>query len=97
MDYSKNGFALKQRNAPKALARVPEEGQPRGSTIIRRWAVVLSEHASDNVFIDVDAERFVDLLRDPGAAKLSITLLQFNNDTNQIVRGAFWTRLFIFP
>ena len=34
---------------------------------------MLGEHASNHVFIDVDSERFVDLLRDPGAAKLGIT------------------------
>ncbi len=27
-DFLNTGFTLKQRNAPKALARVPEEGQP---------------------------------------------------------------------
>ena len=43
---------------------------------------MLVEHASDHVFIDVDSERFIDLLRDPGAAKLGIMLFQFNNDTN---------------
>ena len=57
---------------------------------------MLGEHASDHVFIDVDSEHFVDLLRDPGAAKPGITLFQFNNDTNQIIRGAFRTRLTIF-
>ena len=55
------------------------------------------EHASDHVFIDVDSERFVDLLRDPGAAKMGVALFQFNNDTNEIIRGAFWTRLSVFP
>ena len=57
---------------------------------------MLGEHASDHVFIDVDSERFLDLLRDPGAAKQGITLFQFNNDTNQIIRGAFRTGLSIF-
>jgi hypothetical protein len=57
---------------------------------------VFGEHASDHVFIDADSERFVDLLRDPGAAKLGVTLFQFNNDTNQIIRGAFRPRLSIF-
>jgi hypothetical protein len=57
---------------------------------------VLGEHASDYVFVDVDSERFVDLLCNPGAAKLGITLFQFNNDPNQIIRGAFRTRLSIF-
>jgi len=46
------------------------------------WAVVFGEHTPDHVIIDVESERFVDLLRDPGAAKLGITLFQFDNDTN---------------
>ena len=71
---------LKQCNATNAVAGVPEESQPGGSTVIRLRVVVLGQHASDHVFIDVDAERFVDLLRDPGAAKLGITSFQFNND-----------------
>jgi len=54
---------------------------------------VFGEHASDHIFIDVDSERFVDLLRDPGAAKPGITLFHFNKDTNEIIRGAFRTRL----
>jgi hypothetical protein len=64
MDSWQNGFTPKQRNARKAVASVPEEGQPLRSTVIRRWAVVFGEHASDrgrlmgdHVFIDVDSER----------------------------------------
>ena len=58
---------------------------------------MFGEHASDYVFVDVDSEHFVDLLRDPGAAKLGITLFQFNNDPNQIIRGALRIRLCVFP
>jgi hypothetical protein len=50
------------------------------ATVIRLWAVVLGEHAPNHVFFDVDSERFVNLLRDPGAAKPGITLFHFNND-----------------
>ena len=57
--------------------------------MIRLWAVVRGEHASNHVFIDVDSKRFVDLLRDPGAAKLGITSFQFNNDYNQSVVSKF--------
>ena len=57
---------------------------------------MLGEHTSDHVFIDVESERFVDLLRDPGAAKMGIALFQFNNDPNEIIRGAFRTRLSVF-
>ena len=42
------------------------------------WAVVLGEYASDNVFIDVESKRFVDLLRDSWATKSGITSFQFN-------------------
>jgi hypothetical protein len=58
---------------------------------------VLGEHASDHIFIDVDSECFVDLLRDSWATKSGITLFKFNNGPNEIIRGAFRTRLSIFP
>ncbi len=44
------------------------------------WAVVRGEHASDYVFVDVDSERFVDLLCDSWASEAGITSFQFNND-----------------
>jgi len=68
-DFSTHGFALKQRNAPKTLGRVPEEGQPRGPTVIGLLAVVLGEYASDHVLIDVQSKRFICLLRDTWATK----------------------------
>ena len=64
---------------------------------MRRWAVVFGKHASDHVFIDIDSERLVDLLGDSGAAEAGITLFQFNNNTNEIIRGAFRSRLCVFP
>ena len=64
---------------------------------MRRWAVVFGKHASDHVVIDIDSERFFDLLGDSGAAEAGITLFQFNNNTNEIIRGAFRTRLCVFP
>ena len=52
-------------------------------------AVGLGEHASDHVFIDVDSEGFVNLLRDPGAANPGFTLFHFNNDTSEITHRPF--------
>jgi hypothetical protein len=57
---------------------------------------VFGEHASDHVFIDVNSERFVDLLRDPGAANPGITLFHFNNETNENIRGTFGPGLVVF-
>ncbi len=37
------------------------------------------EDTPDHIFIDVDSERFVDLLRDPWASEPWIAPFQFNN------------------
>ena len=58
---------------------------------------MLGEHASDHVFIDVESERFVDLLRDSWATKSGIASFQFNNDPNKIIRGALRTGLCVCP
>ncbi len=61
------------------------------------WTVVLGEYASDHIFIDVESECIVDLLRDLEATGSGITSFQFNNDPNKIVRGAFRARFCVFP
>jgi hypothetical protein len=46
-----------------------DKRQPgRAVTGIGSGSVVLFKHAPDNIFIDVDSERFVDLLRYTGTA-----------------------------
>ena len=60
------------------------------------WTVVLGEHASDHIFIDVESERFVDLLSGSWATKSGTTSFQFNNDPNKIIRGAFQVRFCVF-
>jgi len=69
-----NGLAAKEINAPEAVLKVTDKRQPgRTVTGIRPWSVVLFKYASDNIFIDVNSERFVDLLRDPGTAEPCVT------------------------
>ena len=47
-----------------------DKRQPGRAVIgIGSGSVVLFQHAPDNIFIDVDSERFVDLLRYTGTAK----------------------------
>ena len=70
MGLEQNGLAAKEINAPEAVLKVTYKRQPgRTVTGIRPWSVVLFKYASDNIFIDVNSERFVDLLRDPGTAE----------------------------
>jgi hypothetical protein len=38
-----NGFATKKINAPEAVLRVSDEGQPRRSVVIGLWAVVFGD------------------------------------------------------
>ena len=52
------------------------------------WTVVLGEHTSDNVFIDVESERFVDLLCDSRASESWIALLQFDDSLDELLRWA---------
>jgi hypothetical protein len=47
--------------------------------------IVPGKHASDDIFIDAGSERFVDLLRDPRAAKQWITPFLFDDGVYQFL------------
>jgi hypothetical protein len=53
---------------------------------------VLYEHATRDIFIDVDAERLGDPLGDAHAADARIPALQLDNRRDQFCRGAFGAR-----
>ena len=59
-----NGFATKQVYAPETILGVPEEGQPRRPIATGRWLVMDSQDTSYDIFINIDVERFIDLLCD---------------------------------
>ena len=57
-----------------------DKRQPgRAVTRIGSGSVVLFKHASDNIFIDVYSECFIDLLRYPGTAKSGVTPFHFDD------------------
>jgi len=67
-----------------------DKRQPgRTVTGIRSWSVVLFKYASDNIFIDINSERFVDLLRDPGTAEPCVTPFQFDNGIYEFLCRTF--------
>jgi hypothetical protein len=80
-----NGLATKQINAPETVFGMPDKGKPRRSVVIEMRVVVLFKHAPDYIFIDGYAERFVDLLCYPAAAKSGIALLQFNDSLDEFL------------
>ena len=49
----KNGFAPKQVNAPEAVFRVSQEGQPRRPATTGIWPVMGGKDAPDYIFIDI--------------------------------------------
>jgi hypothetical protein len=85
----KNGFTPKQINTPQAVFGVPEEGQPRRSSITRTWPVMHGEDAPHHIFIDIGSKRFIYLLRDPWAAKPWIALFHFDDCLDEFGRWAF--------
>ena len=74
-----NGFTPKQINAPQAVFGVPEEGQPRWPIISGGWSVMCGEDAPHHIFVDIGSKCFIDLLRDPWAAKPGIALFHFDD------------------
>ena len=63
-----------------------DKRQPgRAVTGIGSWSVVLSQDAPDYIFIDVDSERFVALLRYPGTAKPRVTHFQFDDGFDEFL------------
>jgi hypothetical protein len=77
---SKNGLARKKVNAAETVFLMADESQPgRAVTGTGSWSVVLFKYAPDNIFIDVYAECFVDLLSYPGTAKPRVTPFQFDD------------------
>ena len=79
----KNGFTPKQINAPEAVLRVPDEGQPRRSTATGTWPVMCGEDTSNDILIDVYSECFGNLLSDSAAANAGIALLQLNDGLDE--------------
>jgi len=75
-----NGLATKNISAPEAVFYMADKRQPgRAVTGAGSRSVVLFKHAPDKFFIDVDSERFVNLLRYSGTAKPRISSFHFDD------------------
>jgi hypothetical protein len=87
-----NGFAAKQIDAPKAVFDMAHEDKPRRAVGSRAvWSVVLREHATHDIFVDVEAESMRDLLRDAYTAELGIAALKLHDRRDEFYRRAFGT------
>ena len=65
-------FAAKQVDAPEAIGGVSDDRQPRRAGPVGGGPIVLGEHATHDVLVNVHAEGARDDVRDPWAAKPGI-------------------------
>ncbi len=81
MRFKPDGFAAEEIYAPEAIFRMPNYSQPRRtvSPLARTRSVMLGQNSTDDVLVDLDAEGFGDLLRNPWAAKPRISSLHLDN------------------
>ena len=84
---------LKYVDGPEAVLAVPEEGQPRRTTAVRIWSIMLDEHTSHRVLIYWDVERQSYLIGDPLVAEARIPAFRFNYGSNEFWRRSFRSRL----
>ena len=66
-----------------------EECQPGGAIGILSRPVVMGENSSNHVFVDFDLERQGDLLGDSWTAPVGITLLRFDDRTDEFCARPF--------
>ena len=86
----KHGFAAEQVDAPQTVLDVPDERQPRepvGCGVA--WPVVLCEHTTNDVLVNLDAEGVRDLLGNPYTAESGISALHLDDRRDECCRRTF--------
>ncbi len=56
-----------------------------------KWSVMFSKDTSHNIFIDIGAERLIDLLRDPWATEVWIASFQFDDGLDEFGGRSLWS------
>src|SRR5229473_7126572 len=82
-------LAPEQIHTPEAVFHVAEESQPGGTTRVLSRQVVMGENPSNHVFVDLDVERQGHLLCDSRTTPVGITLLHFDDRTDEFCTPSF--------
>jgi len=82
-------LTAEQIYTPEAVFHVAQKSQPRGTTGALSRPVMVGENPSNHVFVDGDVERQGDLLRDSRTAPVGITLLHFDDRTDELCARSF--------
>jgi hypothetical protein len=67
-----------------------QKRKPRRPTVPPVWAIVLGQNTPDYVLIDFQAERFDQVLGNPGASKASVAALKLADGVDQFSGRSFW-------
>ena len=82
-------LAPEQIHAPETVFHVAEESQPGETIGVLSRPVVTGENAANHVFVDLDVERQGHLLCDSRTAPVGITLLHFDDRTDEFCTPSF--------
>ena len=80
-----DGLAAKQVDAPETVRRVTDERQPGRPGAARGGSIVFRQHASDDVLVDVDAERLRDDACNAWTAEPRISRFELNDRPDERV------------
>ena len=80
-----DGLAAKQVDAPETVRRVTDERQPGRPGAARGGSIVFRQHASDDVLVDVDAERPRDDACNAWTAEPRISRFELNDRPDERV------------
>ena len=82
-------LAAEQINTPETVFYVAQERQPRRTIGVLSWPVVTGENPANHVFVDLEMERQGHLLSDSRTAPVGITLLHFDDRTDEFCARTF--------
>jgi len=82
-----NRFTLEQIDSPQAVLHVADERAPRWALGSGGRSEVLSEDATHNVLVDLDAERMNHLLGNAWTTEAWIAVLHFEDRGDEFLRG----------
>ncbi len=82
-------LAPEQIHAPETVFHVAEESQPGETIGVLSRPVVTGENPANHVFVDLDVERQGHLLCDSRTAPVGITLLHFDDRTDEFCTPSF--------
>jgi len=83
-------LAAKQIQAPETVFRLTQESQPGRTAGVRFWSVMFGQNASDNVFVNWNAEGQGKLLSDSGTTPGGIALFHVDNGVDDFSGRPLW-------